>query len=244
MPAEWVSSEGCAGESTPSLSQLLMMLPILGITCLMNASLLSQSLSSHDIFLMSLCLNLAIFLQRHLWTARLLCTWDSPGKNTRMGCHFLLQGIFLTQHLHLLHFLHWQADSLPLAPPGKCHTILGATNPKMHSVGWQAENSSKISPIILKQNFFFTGKPQFLFFRLRPTSTTKRNLLYLKSVDFKYESHLQNTFTVTSRLLFDQTTRHQLMHTLAKLTYKMNYHTQPRGDNENNGLRRRENMCT
>ena len=31
-------------------------------------------------------------------------------------CHFLLQGIFLTQGLnqHLLHILHWQEDSLPL----------------------------------------------------------------------------------------------------------------------------------
>ena len=28
---------------------------------------------------------------------RLLCPWDSPGKNTRMGCRALLQGIFLTQ---------------------------------------------------------------------------------------------------------------------------------------------------
>ena len=32
-----------------------------------------------------------------LWPARLLCPWNSPGKNTRVGCHFLLQGIFLTQ---------------------------------------------------------------------------------------------------------------------------------------------------
>ena len=34
-----------------------------------------------------------------LWTVatRLLCPWDSPGKNTGVGCHFLLQGIFLTQ---------------------------------------------------------------------------------------------------------------------------------------------------
>ena len=24
--------------------------------------------------------------------ARLLCSWDSPGKNTGVGCHFLLQG--------------------------------------------------------------------------------------------------------------------------------------------------------
>ena len=37
--------------------------------------------------------------------ARLLCPWDSSGKNTGMGCHFLLQGILLTQgsNLHLLH---------------------------------------------------------------------------------------------------------------------------------------------
>ena len=27
----------------------------------------------------------------------LLCPWDSPGKNTGVGCHALLQGIFLTQ---------------------------------------------------------------------------------------------------------------------------------------------------
>ena len=52
------------------------------------------------------------------------CIWDSPGKNTRMGCHALLQGIFPTQGWNLclsslLHLLHWQAGSLPLAPCGK-----------------------------------------------------------------------------------------------------------------------------
>ena len=33
------------------------------------------------------------------WTvaARLLCPWNSSGKNTGVGCHFLLQGIFPTQ---------------------------------------------------------------------------------------------------------------------------------------------------
>ena len=36
---------------------------------------------------------------------RLLCPWKSPGKNTGMGCHTLLQRIFLTQgsNLGLLH---------------------------------------------------------------------------------------------------------------------------------------------
>ena len=32
-----------------------------------------------------------------LQPARLLCPWDSPGKNTAVNCYFLLQGIFLTQ---------------------------------------------------------------------------------------------------------------------------------------------------
>ena len=51
----------------------------------------------------------------------LLSPWDSPGKNTGVGCHSLLQGIFLTQESnpYLLCLLHWQSGSLPLAPSGK-----------------------------------------------------------------------------------------------------------------------------
>ena len=45
---------------------------------------------------------------------------DSPGQNTGVGCHGLLQGIFPTQgRNHLLSLLHCQAGSLPLAPSGK-----------------------------------------------------------------------------------------------------------------------------
>ena len=46
---------------------------------------------------------------------------DSPDNNTGVGCHTLLQGIFLTQGSNpcLLCLLHWQAVSLPLTPPGK-----------------------------------------------------------------------------------------------------------------------------
>ena len=57
----------------------------------------------------------------YLSPARLLCSWDFPGKNTGMGYHAPLQGIFLTQELNprILCLFHWQMDSLPLAPPGK-----------------------------------------------------------------------------------------------------------------------------
>ena len=36
-----------------------------------------------------------------LQLARLLCPWDSPGKNTGVGCHALIQVIFLTQGSNL-----------------------------------------------------------------------------------------------------------------------------------------------
>ena len=55
------------------------------------------------------------------WTElRLLCPWNFPDKNTEVGCHFLLQGIFLTQGSNppLLHLLHRQADSLSLCRLG------------------------------------------------------------------------------------------------------------------------------
>ena len=35
------------------------------------------------------------------WPTRLLCPWNSLGKNTGVGCHAFLQGIFLTQGLNL-----------------------------------------------------------------------------------------------------------------------------------------------
>ena len=49
-----------------------------------------------------------------LYPASLLCFWDSPGKNMRVGCHGLFQRIFMTQELNpcLLLLLHWQVGSL------------------------------------------------------------------------------------------------------------------------------------
>ena len=68
-----------------------------GSQCVLSRSDVSESLQPHG-----------------LEPARLLCPWNFPGKNTVVGCHAFLQGIFLTQGLNptLLHVLHWKADSL------------------------------------------------------------------------------------------------------------------------------------
>ena len=47
------------------------------------------------------CLVVSDSLQPHaLQPARLICPWDSPGKNTEVVCHSLLQGIFPKQSLN------------------------------------------------------------------------------------------------------------------------------------------------
>ena len=53
----------------------------LSITCgaVLSCSITADSLRTHG-----------------LQPARLLCPWESPGKNTGVGCHALLQGIFPT----------------------------------------------------------------------------------------------------------------------------------------------------
>ena len=57
--------------------------------------------------------------------ARVPYAWDSPGKNTTVVCHFLLQGIFLIQGLNR-NLLHWQVGSLPLNHQG---------NPVLYTTG-------------------------------------------------------------------------------------------------------------
>ena len=83
-----------------------------------------------------------------------------PGKNTLMGCHALLQGIFLTQgsNLCLLHLLHWEAGPLRLAPPGKpvlgnrreCFSLeyrkyMGSYWTHHRSGSWNPERLGKVS---------------------------------------------------------------------------------------------------
>ena len=53
------------------------------IVCVLSRSVMSDSLRPHG-----------------LQPARFLCRWNSPGKSTGVGCHALLQGIFLTQGLN------------------------------------------------------------------------------------------------------------------------------------------------
>ena len=61
-----------------------------------------------------------------LWTAALQAPLSMGFSREEywVGCHALVQGIFLTQRVNLclLRLLHWQVGFLPLGPPGEAHT--------------------------------------------------------------------------------------------------------------------------
>ena len=72
-----------------------------------------------------------------------LCPWDSPGKDTGVACHALLQGIFLTQGSNLCLFLgRWCS----LAPPTEASKCYSHNYTQIHRAGHQT----------------FTSKPPFL----------------------------------------------------------------------------------
>ena len=97
------------------------------------SSSLSSPLSIGQMSLVRATCSVASFLSDSLWLLETPWTiapgysvhGDPPGKNTGVGCNFLLQGNLPNQgiELCLLCLLHWQAGSLPLAPSGKPQNV-------------------------------------------------------------------------------------------------------------------------
>ena len=62
----------------------------------------------------------------HSWQpTRLPCPWDSPGKNTGMGCHFLLQCMKVKSETEVAQSCPTPRDPMDCSPPGSsAHGIL------------------------------------------------------------------------------------------------------------------------
>ena len=79
---------------------------------------------------------------------------NSPGQNTGVGCHALLQGVLPTQESNpsLLCLLPGQVGSLPLAPCGKpcllCKSLLGPEP-------WASTCQEEMLPFRWKRLFFY-----------------------------------------------------------------------------------------
>ena len=91
------------------------------------------------------------------------CPWDSPGKNTGVGCHALLQGIFPTQRSNLCLLLcrrilyHWCHLGSPLQLIKHIKQVMRSSQQReniknftcIHFKGWDVCNTFRI--LSLKQ---------------------------------------------------------------------------------------------
>ena len=82
---------------------------------ILTSSVYTQSLS-----------RVQLFVTHGLQPVRLLYPWNSPGKNSRVGCHFPLMGNLLTQgwKLHLLYLLHPGGFFTPASPGNPIYTCI------------------------------------------------------------------------------------------------------------------------
>ena len=77
---------------------------------------------------------------------RLLCPWDSPGKNTGVGCHFLLQYMKVKSQSEVAQSCRTPSDPMDCSPPGSSiHGIFQA-----RVLEWDAIAFSTGRPVILQ----------------------------------------------------------------------------------------------
>ena len=129
------------------------------------------------------------------------CPWNSPGKNNGVGCHSLLQGIFLTQgsNLGLLHcrqilyhlshqgspelvgFSNWlrrrQWHPTPVLLPGKSHGWRSLVGYSL----WVCKESDMTEPLTLSLPFVtnFTSQIFFKSIALSPLPTARAVISFL-----------------------------------------------------------------
>ena len=77
------------------------------LVCMLGCSVMCDSLRPHG-----------------LWRARFLCPWNFLGKNTGVGCHFLLQGILQIQE--------WNPGLTSPALPGRFFTTSATWENHLH----------------------------------------------------------------------------------------------------------------
>ena len=88
-----------------------------------------------------------VWLFATLWTvaARPFCPWDSPGKNIRVVCHALLQGILLTPAIKPASLTSpaLAGGSSPLASPGK--PLVESIKPLGQIALWGSQQPNHVS---------------------------------------------------------------------------------------------------
>ena len=79
-----------------------------------------------------------------LWPGSLLCPWNSPGKNAGVGCHSLLQWIFLTQGLNPIFCI-----------ASRFFTIWATRETQRKVIGKETEKNAYLHRLLLCHQIYF-----------------------------------------------------------------------------------------
>ena len=85
-------------------------------------------------------------MQPHRWQpTRLPCPWDPPGKNTGVGCHFLLQCMKVKSEREVAQLCPTLHDPMDCSPPGSSvHGIFQARVLKWDAIAFSGKTSLSV----------------------------------------------------------------------------------------------------
>ena len=108
-------------------------------------------------------------VQPHRWQpTRLLHPWDSPGKNTGVGCHFLLQCMKVKSESEVIQSCLTLRDPMDCSPPGSSvHGISQARVPEWVAIAF-SNNVISIHFASLKITYPLKNTGCFRFFFFSP----------------------------------------------------------------------------
>ena len=117
--------------------------------CHLPTLVCSPSASPHCCWCCCCCSVVSDPVRPHSWQPTRLRPWDSPGKNTGVGCHFLLQCMKVKSESEVAQSCPTLSDPRDRSPPGSSiHGIFQA-----RVLEWGA---IAFSTVLLRQNFFLT----------------------------------------------------------------------------------------
>ena len=144
--------------TSASVAQLLRewRLKIYGVTPIQNPTsdsmdrcVLNRSVMSYSLW------------PQGLWPPRYLCSWDSPGKSTGVGCHALLQGIFPTQRSNP-DLPHCRQILYRMSHQGSCDSMGQILSPTKSSVLEEERSKSKSSSRTITILYIAESHPEAL----------------------------------------------------------------------------------